>query len=214
MQVIERVRDAIVSGEFVPGARLIEKVLCDRYGVSRTVIREALRHLEAEGLVTMVPNRGPVVADASKDDVQGLFEVRAVLESLAGRLFAERASATETEQLIEALAAVEAAVESAPMEELIDAKTAFTEAFMRGTHNEPLVGTLASIVSRLSTVRDATYKAYARHPDNVRQLQAIVQAAAIDRDAERAAFLCGSHVRLAAAVAASLPASSESSPQA
>ena len=63
MQVIGLLRESILTFQYVPGQRLVERELCDRYGVSRTVIREALRHLEADGLVELAPNRGPVGLD-------------------------------------------------------------------------------------------------------------------------------------------------------
>ena len=68
--VQEKMRDAIISGLFSPGERLVERPLCDQLGVSRTVIRETIRYLEAEGLVEILPNRGPIVAQLSWDDAR------------------------------------------------------------------------------------------------------------------------------------------------
>jgi DNA-binding GntR family transcriptional regulator len=96
-QVVDLLRRAIVGAEFAPGERLTERVLCERFAVSRTVVREALRQLESEGLVTTVPQRGPVVAVLSAADAASLYEVRALLEALAGRAFAERATPRQRE---------------------------------------------------------------------------------------------------------------------
>ncbi len=103
-QVVELLRRAIVGGELGPGERLVERVLCARFAVSRTVVREALRQLESEGLVTTVPQRGPVVAVLTAADAEALYEVRAVLEGLAGRAFAQRATPAERVALRERLA--------------------------------------------------------------------------------------------------------------
>ena len=80
---VERLRDAILDGQFRPGDRLVERVLCERLGVSRTVVREALRHLETEGLVDVVPQQGPAVARLDAGQATQIYEIRAMLEALA-----------------------------------------------------------------------------------------------------------------------------------
>src|SRR5207248_2791945 len=98
-QVLEALRQDVLAAEFQPGERLVEAQLCARYEVSRTVVREVLRQLESEGLVTTVPNRGPVVTELTTADAEALFEVRGALEGLAGALFAERATAEQRERM-------------------------------------------------------------------------------------------------------------------
>ncbi len=88
--VHRRLRDAIISGQFEPGKRLLERELVDQMGVSRTPIREALRKLELEGLVTTVPYKGPIVAMPTVEEARQLYEVRASLERRAVELFMER----------------------------------------------------------------------------------------------------------------------------
>ena len=85
-------RNAILNMHFKPNERLVERRLCEQIGVSRTCVREALRHLETEGLVEHVPNRGLFVATVSVDEARQIYEVRAALESTAGRMFVERAT--------------------------------------------------------------------------------------------------------------------------
>ena len=80
---LERMRRAIISGLFEPGARLVERTLCDQLGVSRSVIREVIRHLEAEGLVEMLAKQGPIVARLEWDDARQIYEIRAALEATA-----------------------------------------------------------------------------------------------------------------------------------
>jgi DNA-binding GntR family transcriptional regulator len=97
--VAERLRALIVDGVLAPGAHLNERVLCEQLGVSRTPLREAFRTLAGEGIVALQPNRGAVVAALSRQDVEHAFELMAALESLAGGLAAERATATERDEL-------------------------------------------------------------------------------------------------------------------
>ncbi len=80
------IRARILSGEFAAGTRLKSEQLAESLGISRMPIREALRQLHAEGLIELRPNRGAVVTSLSANDVQELFEIRAVLEGLAARL--------------------------------------------------------------------------------------------------------------------------------
>ena len=83
--VAQKLREAIMSGTLKPGQRLVERELCEMTGVSRPSIREALRLLEADGLVNTVPHRGPVVSTISLEEAKQLYAARAVLEGFAGR---------------------------------------------------------------------------------------------------------------------------------
>lgn len=89
-QVGSQLRQAIVSGQLAPGTRLIERELCTLLGVSRTSLREALRHLEGDGLVTNIPHKGMVVSTITWEEAEEIYEVRAVVEGLAGRLCADK----------------------------------------------------------------------------------------------------------------------------
>ena len=89
----------ILDGELAPVERLNERVLCDRLGISRTPLREALRMLAAEGLVRVEPNRGAVVAPLNRTDIESTFEVLAALEGLAGELAAARISDSELAEI-------------------------------------------------------------------------------------------------------------------
>ena len=88
--VFQTLRQAILHGELKPGERLMEIHLAERLGVSRTPIREAIRKLELEGLVVMIPRRGAVVASITEKDLKDVLEVRRTLEILAGEVACER----------------------------------------------------------------------------------------------------------------------------
>jgi DNA-binding GntR family transcriptional regulator len=201
-QVVDLLRRAIVTAEFSQGERLLERVLCERFAVSRTVVREALRQLESEGLVTIVPQRGPVVTALTMADAVALYEVRAVVEALAGRLFAERATVAERSLLRRRLDELDAALDNpaAPLADPLAAKDAYYTALLDGAHNEVLRATLHGVQARTSLLRGLTLQAPGRAPETRRELHAITDAAT-DGDADAAWRACEEHVRSAMAVA-------------
>ncbi len=100
-RTIEILRQAILDFRFQPGERLTESRLCDLAGVSRTTVREALRHLETEGMVTIEPHVGPVVTLVTAEEAREIYEVRAALESLAVGLFTQHATERQIQELSE-----------------------------------------------------------------------------------------------------------------
>ena len=97
--VFENLREAIVEGRLKPGQRLMEVQLAEQLGVSRTPVREAIRKLELEGLVVMLPRKGAYVANMSLKDLKDVLEIRASLEGLAASLAAERISDEDIKKL-------------------------------------------------------------------------------------------------------------------
>ena len=110
-QVVDELRRAIMAGVYEPGARLRETWLCDRLGVSRTPVREALRTLAAEGLVELLPNRSVVVASMHSDELGHLFQVCGALEGLAGELACQNVTSREVAELADLFARMETAFE-------------------------------------------------------------------------------------------------------
>jgi DNA-binding GntR family transcriptional regulator len=98
-ELVVLVRDMIIAGELTPGERVSEPALCERFGVSRTPLREALKVLAAEGLVQLLPRRGARVAQITAEEVEELFPIMGVLEGLAAERAAERATAAELARL-------------------------------------------------------------------------------------------------------------------
>src|SRR5262245_61324057 len=109
--VTESIRQAIAVGRIPPGARMPERDLCEMTGVSRTLVREALRQLESEGLVDVIPHKGPVVTVITPQQAVGIYQVREELEGLAAELFATNASAADRQALRRALDEVRIAYE-------------------------------------------------------------------------------------------------------
>jgi len=94
-EVADRLRDMIIEGELAPGERVTERLLCERFGISRTPLREALKVLASEGLLALTPNQGATVARITLDDVEEVFAVMGALEALSGELACARITDAE-----------------------------------------------------------------------------------------------------------------------
>lgn len=148
-QVLDTLRQAIIDGRLAPGARLTERELTEMLGVSRTVVREALRSLESEGLVHVIPNKGPVVRELSMAEAEDLYQIRAVLEGLAARLFVEHATAEQIEQLSAALDVVVQAYDSGDAPRVLETKNRFYDVLFAGAGSETLSSMLATLHARI-----------------------------------------------------------------
>ena len=148
-QVLDSLRQAIIDGRLAPGARLTERELTEMLGVSRTVVREALRSLEAEGLVHVIPNKGPVVRELARAEAEDLYQIRAVLEGLAARLFVQHAAEGEIEALERALDVVVEAYGSGDAARVLDTKNRFYDVLFAGARSETLSSMLATLHARI-----------------------------------------------------------------
>jgi GntR family transcriptional regulator, trigonelline degradation regulator len=148
-QVLDELRQSIIAGRLNPGERLIERELISMMGVSRTVIREALRQLESEGLVAIVPNKGPIVRTLTLEEAHDLYAIRAVLEGLAARLFVEQADDHQIARLEKAFAFLETAYESADAPKMLEAKNTFYEALFEGAKSATLSTMLGMLHGRI-----------------------------------------------------------------
>ncbi len=186
---------------FAPGERLIERELCELTGVSRTSIREALRQLETEGLVVLIPNRGPVVApEMSLDEAADLYDVRAVVEVLVCRRFATRASDEEMAALVAAADALADAAEEGDIATMMKRKDAMYGVLLGGARNTVARSVLASLHQRIAYLRTTSLSRPGRAGEAAHEVRALVEAIAA-RDAPRAAALCEAHVHNAAETA-------------
>lgn len=195
-QVVTRLRNAIVSGELEPGQRLIERDLCERFGVSRPPVREALRQLEVEGFVKTIANRGPIVAELDFATVRSLYEVRAVLEAQAAKLFAERASHEEILALEEAMRHIEKTYKSGAVDEKLAAKNRFYDIIIGGSRNELLSSMFRTINERINLMRRISMSSSERLPKSLAEIRGIVEAIKA-RNSARAFELTLVHVEAA-----------------
>jgi DNA-binding GntR family transcriptional regulator len=200
-QVISALRQAILSFELKPGQRLVERELIEQLGVSRTTIREALRELTSEGLVTVVPQRGAMVSAPSLDEAADLYKVRVVLESLVVELFVERATDLEVDRLrhtVSEFGGVSTA--TTDIREILAAKDRFYAVLVAGARSTAIQQLLESIQARVQLLRATSLSELGRPLEVVQELQAVVEAIAA-RDARRAADLCAEHIRKASVTA-------------
>jgi DNA-binding GntR family transcriptional regulator len=200
-QVITALRQAILDFNLKPGQRLVERELIEQLGVSRTTIREALRELTSEGLVTVVPQKGAVVATPTLDDAIDLYEVRAALESLVVQRFVERATDAQVERL---QAAVERfhdeTIRTADIRQILAAKDLFYVVLIEGAASTALQQLLEGIQARVQVLRATSLSEEGRTFAAVRELRAVAEAIAA-RDAPLAARLTAEHIRAAAETA-------------
>jgi len=197
--VAERIRSAIVSNRFPPGLRLIERELCELLGVSRTSVREALRELESEGLISSRGGR-LIVAVVDAREAAEIYQVRMVLESLAARLFARQAGAEHLSELQAASLALAAAGEAYEPTAFLAAKTRFYEALFKGAGNAVAASLLRTIHAKVSRLRAASLASPGRARASVREIGELV-AALTARDEERAAQLTARHIENASQAA-------------
>jgi GntR family transcriptional regulator, trigonelline degradation regulator len=194
-QAIDRLRQAILDSRFAAGERLVERTLGDAMGVSRTAVREALCHLEAEGLVESGP-RGPRVAQITAEDARAIYEAREVLEAAACRWFAERATKAHIQQLDEAADALAIAFAASDMHEILTWTHAFYRVLLEGARNTVVESLLFGLQAKVSHLRAVSMSGAARHPQSMQEIRAIVSALR-RRDGERAAAMSIRHVQSA-----------------
>lgn len=106
-QALTELRNSIMLGRLLPGQRLVERVIGDKLGVSRTVVRECIRHLESERLVTIVPHVGPIVTELSLDEIREIYSLRSQLESAAVAQCASKISPSDGQQLLKLMSQIE-----------------------------------------------------------------------------------------------------------
>lgn len=205
-QVADRLRAAVADGRLAAGERLTERALCDMTGAGRASVREALRALEAEGVIENSPHRGPSVARVSAAQARDLYAVRAVLEGFAARGFALHAGAADRAALEGALGALVAAGST---DALLAAKADFYSALMRGCGNAVVGELLGRLHQRIAVLRATSMARPERVPQSLAELRGLADALA-RRDAPAAERLAIAHIR--AAEAAALPMLQEHTP--
>ncbi|MBK8018082.1 MAG: GntR family transcriptional regulator [Betaproteobacteria bacterium] len=164
-------RKAIASGHFKPGEKLVERELCEMMGVSRPSIREALRRLEAEGLLWIVPHRGPMVATIGVEEARQIYAVRALLEGFAAQEFARYASEDQIAALKEALSLLERSARSGKSVELSEAKARFYETILAGCRNEIVSSVLSGLHNRVNVLRMTSMSQKDRLPRSLKEIR-------------------------------------------
>lgn len=176
--VCETLRDAIRRGILKPGERLMEIQLAEELGVSRTPVREAIRKLELEGYVIMMPRRGTYVANLSIRDVNEVFEIRTSLESLSNGLAAERITDEELEQLQRLLVVIGKYIEENDMDKIVETDTKFHDLLYQASRNQRLIGIISNLREQLTRFRTTSMSFPGRLKETLEEHREIVEAIA------------------------------------
>ena len=191
--VFESLREAIIRGMLKPGERIMEVQLAEELGVSRTPVREAIRKLELEGLVVMLPRRGAYVAGISVKDIADVFEVRAALEALAATLAAMRITDDELEELERSLVEIAEVSDSQDIEVVVAKDTRFHDIIYRASRNAWLIQIVSHLQDQVQRFRMATLSRPGRTKEAVEEHKKIVEAIS-ERNSELAAQLAREHI--------------------
>lgn len=190
--VFESMREAILSGTLEPGERLMEIQLAEEMGVSRTPVREAIRKLELENFVVMIPRKGAYVAGVSLKDVADVFEIRSALEGLAAGLAAERITDDEVEQMERALF-YRASAGEVDLEQIVQSDTDFHALVYKASRNERLIQILANLREQIQRFRTTSLAVPGRMKLAIDEHRMIVEALR-NHDSEVAQTLAIAHI--------------------
>ena len=185
--VQEQMRDAIIEGHFQPGERLVERPLCEQLGVSRTVIRETIRYLEAEGLVEILPGKGPIVALLNWQDAQQIYDLRRMLETAAARRCAEQITPDRADRLQAALTQLQEVVGARKPGEMFRATADFYREIFEGAGHHIAWKIVQRLNGRISRLRMMTLSSTERvrpGPEHMRAICAAITSGAPDAAAE------------------------------
>lgn len=197
-QVLDELRKRIVDGDYPPGLRLTEERLATDFGVSRNPVREALRIVEADGLVTTMPRRGAVVATPEASTIADLFTVRAALETIAARLAAERATPRQVAELRALLDDARAATDQDDLSRVAELNSALHLAVIAISGNRWLTSIASSMYLHVHWVfrLGAAHRAPHSWEEHIRLIDAIAAG-----DADEAEAAARDHVEAAAQAA-------------
>lgn len=175
-QVQNLLRTSIEKGDLAPGDRLIERELCEKYGVSRPLIREALQRLESEGLARPLARGGLVVTVLLRSEAMQIYTVRKEVEGLAASLFVEAAREEDRADLEQTVSALQAAHAASDTERLLEAKNRFYSILSKGSGNAILQEILQNIHGRIRLLRGTSLSKPGRSEKMVTELTKVAEA--------------------------------------
>ena len=191
--VFKTLREAILKGDLAPGERLMEIKLANQLGVSRTPIREAIRKLELEGLVVMVPRKGAEVAKITEKDLRDVLEVRASLEELAISLACERITDEKIAELKDALEQFRTVIKGKDVTKIAQMDVAFHDVIFEATQNARLVQMVNNLREQMYRYRLEYLKDFSTHSRLDEEHVKIFEAVSA-QDIERATALIREHI--------------------
>ena len=191
--VFNTLRQAILTGELKPGERLMEIHLANKLGVSRTPIREAIRKLELEGLVTMIPRRGAEVAQITEKSMNDVLEVRRAMDALCTELACERISEEEVQALKDASDNFAEAAKSKDIRKCAQADVAFHDIILKATGNMRLVQLVNNLAEQMYRYRFEYLKDVSRYSSLTEEHRLIYESIK-NRDKEAAIRAAELHI--------------------
>ena len=190
--VYEELKREILVGEIAPGTRMMEIELADEMGVSRTPVREAIRKLEKEGLVTIEPRKGAYASDVSIKDMVDVLEVREDLEAMAAAMAAQKVNKDEKQALIEATMEYKEAVESERTEDIIRCDEKFHQLIVNCSGNKTLVQLFSQVQELALRFRYLYYDDFSRY-ERMPMEHREIEEAILSGDYEKARVAAGEH---------------------
>ncbi len=184
-RILETIRDAIISGALKPGEKVAEPELAERFGISRTPIREAFRQLESEGYLTVIPRKGAVVVSFSQRDVEEFYAIKSILEGYAARKACEKLSDREIQRLEGINEKLRTLAEDGDIKHFFKVHNDFHELFIKAADNDKLTDLIASLVGKFQRLRVASLSLPGRMRVSVDEHEKIIDAFRA-RDAEKA----------------------------
>jgi DNA-binding GntR family transcriptional regulator len=175
-KILETIRDAILKGTMKPGERVSEPELAERFGISRTPIREAFRQLESEGYLEVIPRKGAVVASLSERDVEEFYAIKIILEGFAARMAAENLSSKDIERLESINERLQQIAKDGDVKTFFRVHNEFHEVFIKAAGNEKLYEMINHLVLRFKRLRLASLSQPGRMEISVEEHRNMIQA--------------------------------------
>ena len=174
--ILEHIRDAIISGNLKAGSRVSEPELAERYGISRTPIREAFRQLESEGYLTVIPRRGAIVSEFTQKDVEEFYAIKSILEGYAARMACEKLTDKELDRLQANNERLSELAEQNDIKAFFKVHNDFHDMCIKSADNEKLRELITSVVTRFQRLRFMSLSLPGRMKIAVLEHQKIIEA--------------------------------------
>lgn len=184
-KILETIRDAILKGSLKPGERVSEPELADRFGISRTPIREAFRQLESEGYLVVIPRKGAVVASLSARDIEEFYAIKIILEGFAARMAADKLTVKDLERLEAINERLSQIAKDGDVKTFFRVHNEFHEIFIKAAGNEKLLDMINQLVMRFKRLRLASLSHPGRMEISVEEHRNMIKAFR-NKDGERA----------------------------
>ncbi len=175
-KIFHKLRQDILNGKYKSGDNLVEMKLAEEMGVSRTPVREAIRQLELEGLVTSIPNKGVIVEGISRQDIEDMYVIRESLEGLAARWAIERIEDRQLKELEDICELMEFYTEKGDLDHVGELNSRFHDIIFEATRSRPLKQILSDFQYYVQAIRLASLKSPGRAKESLREHKLIVQA--------------------------------------